>query len=254
MNTLENEKMYQKYLRHQKGLALLWFWMEQWKDLRGWEWENGSELCLSPLVSQRFIMGAPRPGRGVKSSNPFLGVQSDEGAWFKRIEWARCVWDENDRRLWFVSVTQKSPDLAWSDLPPIALGLDVDCIAQLQNWRGPRIDVRGVWWDEVNNFHVDSAPVSTMGVAVGSLTNNWSKNERQSVESLRDVVLNRLEQSNVSFNPGFARGEALQISGEYADFLRPYEKKPETSPIEFNYPEMFGQFYEGEQPPNSKKK
>lgn len=245
------QQSYQKYLRHQKGLGLLWFWMEQWKDLRGWEWVNNSELHLSALCSQRFAVGSPIPGRGVRGSNAFLGVQSDEGAWLKRIEWAKVVWDKEGQRLWFVSVTQKSPDLAWPDLPPVAVGIVVDCIEQIGNWRGPRIDVRGMWWDEAGGFHVDSGPAATLGVGVGELSQYWTTNERQSVESLRDVVLNRLENSNVWSNPGFD-GERAHLSGEYSSFVDPFEKPKDANPIEFNYPEIFGQFLEEQTQPKKK--
>lgn len=248
MNPLQQS--YQKYLRHQKGLALLWFWMEQWKDLNGWKWLNNSELHLSELSSQRFAVGSPLPGRGVRSSNAFLGMQSDEASWLKRIEWSKAVWDKEQQRLWLVSVTQKSPDLAWPDLPPVAVGIVVDCMEHMGKWNGPRLDTRGIWWDENGGFHVDSAPSTTLGVKVGDLAQWWSTKERQSVESLRDIVLSRLDNSNVWLDPGFY-GESAQVSSEYANFVNPFEKPKESAPIEFNYPEIFGQFLE-EQPVKKK--
>lgn len=245
---------YQKYLRHQKGLALLWFWMEQWKDLRGWSWSN-AELRLSALASQRFLLGSPRSRRGVKQPVPFVGVQSDEAAWIKRIEWKRAVWDPSIGVLWLVSAVQKSPDVSWPDLPSFAVGLTIDPVEKMGQWAGPKLGVRGVWWDEESVLHVDLTPSSTLGVKVGPLSEHWNKAERQNIETLRDVVVARLNNSNVDLDPGF-QGERPMVGGEYADLVKPFEEKGKGVPVEYKYPEIFGQFLygmDGEDKPTHKR-
>lgn len=240
------EKVYQKYLRHQKGLALLLFWMEQWKSLNTWTWSD-SQLKLSDLVSQRFVLGTPRPGRKTKSYNAFLGAQKEECAWLKRIEWERCILEKETQCLWLISATQRSPDVSWPDLPAIAVGVYIDPLEKLGSWTGPRLDLRGVWWDENNEFYVDNAPTKTLGVTVGSLDSLWTKKERQNIETLHDIVMKRLNNSNVDFDPGFI-GDTPLVPQEFSDFIKPFDPKsverPANADIEFNYPELFGQFLE----------
>jgi len=230
--------LYESYLRHQKGLMLLWLWLDQWKNVEGWSME-GSEIKLSHLTSQRFAFGSPKKNQAVKSRLIFVGAQPQEQAWLKRISWSRVVFDKEASFLWFVSLSRPSPDEIWPDLPPIALGIKINP-ETLAEWKDNKIEWRGVWWDEDNRSHVSAATGGTLQVQRGSLASKWSETERASVKTLREVVLERLQKTSVYENPGFA-GSVGDLTNEQRKLLDPVKVEKHHG-IEENYPDLFGQF------------
>lgn len=245
----EIEINYQKYLRHQKGLALLWLWMNQWKSLNGWTWEDNS-LTISNLCSQRFLIGAPKNKSNNRSKNVFLGIQHEENSWMKRIIWKRVVMDKSNQKLWLVSQNVFSPDIDWPDIPSIAVGVSLKDNPHLGNWEGPKMDLRGVWWEDDGSLRVDINPYKTCGVFVGSLDQHWSKKERQNVITLRDIVNSKISRTNKEENPGF-KGDIPVISGELSKLTEEFKSNEKIFLIEENYKELFGQFIDEEDPRNA---
>lgn len=240
-------QQHQDYLRHQKGLTLLWLWMDQWRGLDGWTFDN-SELCLSYLCSQRFSLGAPKSKRGVRGRLVFIGVQPQEASWLKRIPWSKVIADASSERLWLVSQSRESPDKAWPDLPPVAIGIRINK-EHFDGWNDHKIEWRNVWWDDDNISHVDTAPSGSLSFVRGTLEDKWSANARASLKSLRDIVMENLEETSVPLDPGF-KGSLGDLTDQQQEYLKPFEKKKEHF-IEEEYPEIFGQFFEEE--PKSKK-
>ena len=243
----DSDEQYQKYLRHQKGMALLWMWMEQWSGLKGWSWSaDQSLLVLSELSSQRFVFGAPLK-KGPQAKHLFLGSQSDESAWIRRIQWKRVVWDQEQSRLWLVSPHFSSPDEKWPDLPGFAVGIFVDG-SRLTSWKGNKLDLRNIWWDDDHRFHVDMACQGSLPVRRTSLNEGFSASERQNIKSLRDLVIERLNKSSVFVDPGYA-GKPADLSKDQMKLVEPFHDQSGSKPIESEYPELFGQFLD--QPPSS---
>lgn len=252
---------HQEYLRHQKGLTLLWLWMDQWKDSDGWVFED-NELKLSQLVSQRFCFGLPKvKNTKSKSYEMFLGVQHDELQWMKRIPWDRFVLDRSPSLqskyspavLWMISSPHTSPDRAWPDLPSLAIGLKLnyDMDQAFDQWGGRRMDWRSVWWDDENTSYVGNVPLGQISLAVGDIKEKWTQNQRDNIRSLKDIVLQRLEETSVPFDPGFS-GDLADLSKEQREMIDPFKEKDKNYAIEKDYPEIFGQFLE-EQPQDKKK-
>lgn len=241
----------QEYLRHQKGLTLLWLWMDQWLTLDGWTFEN-SELRLSHLCSQRFALGAPKSRRGVRGTRVFLGVQPAEERWLKRIRWSKVVLDSENECLWLVSATHESPDKAWPDLPPLAVGIRINPEI-LETWRDNKMEWRGVWWDDDNRSHVAASPAGEFSVQRGTLDDRWSAQARASLKTLRDIVMENLEETSVEYDPGFS-GSMGELSKEQQEYLQPFKAKGEKAEkaVEEDYPELFGQFLD--EAPKGKKK
>ena len=230
--------LYEQYLRHQKGLILLWVWLDQWRSIEGWHMD-GAEIKLSHLTSQRFAIGAPKKKSVAKSRLVFLGVQPQEQAWLKRITWSRAVYDKDTSYLWLVSSSRESPDEIWPDLPPIAVGLRVNT-ETLSDWKEAKIEWRGIWWDDDNISHVGLTVGGQMSVQRGSLAQKWSETERASVKNLREVVLERLQKTSVYADPGF-EGTPGNLSSEQQKLLDPV-KVDKSQAIEESYPDLFGQF------------
>lgn len=246
-----NQNLYDKYLSHQKGLALLWLWYDQWKTVADVDWLDNS-IEMSELLSSRFVIGAPKAKKKVKSKNLFLGVQSNESQWLKRISWKRCVWDAASGRLWLIAEQVESPDEAWPDLPSVSVGILITPPSKLSHLKaGDRLDWRGIWWDQDNALHVDLAAAGSWHVREGDLNTHWLPNERTHVKTLKDVVRARLEKTSVVFDPGFA-GQAPALSSEQAKFLEPFERQTSGPALEERYPDLFGQFLETARtsPPN----
>lgn len=244
-----------EYLRHQKGLTLLWLWMDQWKDVSGWHFEN-SEIKLSQLTSQRFCFGLPKSSKKrVKSPAMFLGVQREEAQWLKRIDFQRAVWDDSPSApiLWLVSASRQSPDKAWPDLPALAIGLKLNTQTNetLRQWNGNALDWRSVWWDDDNVSHVGMSPLGRLSLSLGSLEDKWSNNARHNIRTLKDVVRQRLQESSVDFDPGFA-GPPPELNNDQQSILAPFKDEAPAHIIESDYPEIFGQFLE--EPQKGKRK
>ena len=230
------------YWQHQKGLALLWLWMDQWSTLQAWSWD-GSSLKLSDLLSSRFVLGAPRRRRGLQGKALFLGVQGEEMAWLKRITWKRCVWDKAASTLWIVSAPLASPDVAWPDIPSVSVGVLIDPPEKLNDWSGARLDMRSVWWEADGRVHVDLRPFQNCVVRRGTLMEHWPSSERTNIKTLRDLVRDRLDRTNVLVNPGFS-GMAAELPKELAQIATPYSG-PAPASIDQDHPELFGQFIDG---------
>lgn len=245
---------YERYLRHQKGLALLWLWFDQWRHTEPLKYKVGV-LELSPLVSQRFAVGVPRAQKkitkSIRQSGVFLGVQHEEQKWLKRIEWSKMVLDASSSVLWLISATHRSPDESWPDLPPTAVGLQINP-ETFEGWTGRSMEWRSVWWDDDNVSHVDAQVGGVWRVVRGTLEEKWSEDERLGVRSLKDIVNERIAQTNVYHDPGFS-GSLPTLPKEFEKVANPdvVLMDIKSSP-EFSKPELFGQFLE-EQPLGKKK-
>lgn len=235
------------YLRHQKGLALLWLWMDQWKETAGWRFEN-SEIQLASLTSQRFCFGLPKSGKKrVKSPALFLGVQREEAQWLKRMNFTRAVWDPNEQAplLWLISSSRESPDKAWPDLPSLAVGIHINTQMNetLMQWNNHMLDWRSVWWDDDNISHVGMSPLGQFSLSKGSLESKWSDNARHNIRTLKDVVMQRLQETSTPFDPGFS-GNMADLDAEQRKLVENFKNDTPSHVIEEYYPEIFGQFLE----------
>ena len=241
-----------RYLRHQKGLALFWVWLERWIAMEGWNYDKErAAFLLSPNASARFLFGAPRPGLGASGKPVFLGVQSEEEAWISRMGPSRFVLDPGNptspRTLWMVFSGLTSPDQAWSDLPPLVLGIQV-YHDQLLGWSGDRMDVRSVWWEGENATtpKVTAVPMASLAVQHGTLLSGWNPKE-VFVKSLRQRALEKaeaeLESRGLDHNPGY-QGAAPVLDASQRQLVDPFANAtPEL--VENNYRGLFGQFIDG---------
>ena len=243
--TPQLQKAYKDYISHQRGLAFFKLWVEKWENIGELRW-NEEMLCafLSPLSSRRFIIGSPKTSRGVRGRNIFLGIQKDERKFFSRIPWKRVIFEQNEENLenstlWFISDIGHSPDMSWPDLPPIAIGIVVDS-SYLENWSANKIDLRGVWKDE-GKLKIDRQPLTSIKVIKGLLNEEWTKSERQGIKTLKDIVQEQIDKTNVPFDPGF-NGQLPPLNKSQQEYLSPFVDKEPPDLIESRYPEIFGQF------------
>ena len=270
-----------EYLRHQKGAALLWAWLARWEQVDGWFYDQDRQaILLSETLSTKFLFGMPKPGRRHQSGHLFLGCQRQEREWLTRLPLRMAVWDvwgesapprpQDVRqglesaarlerrqqltsgasvaapRLWLIFDRRPTPDRAWEDLPPFVLGLRVDA-EQLEGWSARRLDFRGIWWDELDQIHVDRSPFATCKVARGALVEHWKPSEITGVRPLADVIAERararLEARGLDHNPGF-QGDRPLLSGEQQKLVDP-ETFDQPFIVETGYQGLFGQFIEG---------
>lgn len=239
------DPQYDRYLSHQKGLALLWFWYDQWKDVADVDWVSNT-VELSELLSSRFVLGAPKKSprrvKKIKSKNIFLGVQKNEAEWVSRIQWKRCVWDEKSRRLWLISEKCESPDRDWPDLPSVSVGILIDPPEKLSALQaGMNLDWRRIWWDDDDVFHIDTSVAGSWYVRTGDLNTHWTAAEKTHTKTLKDLIKERLDQTNVVFDPGFS-GSIPELPSDLAKLNQPFESAGPAQMIENKYPNLFGQF------------
>lgn len=245
------------YLRHQKGLTMFWLWLERWLSVDGWTFDSERLVfCLAPNASARFLLGAPKPGFGAAGKPVFLGVQKEEEGWLTRIAPSRVIFsdgpvgDEAGRWLWLVCPGRTSPDMAWPDLPPVVLGIQL-YDNQLVGWQGSRMDLRAVWWEETASPspRVRAVPLASMEVLHGQIAEHW--NPRQMfVKTLRERAIEQSEAAliarGLTQNPGF-QGQKPVLDASQQELLSPF--RGEIPPlVEENYYELFGQFIDGVEP------
>lgn len=240
----ETRKAYEKYITHQKGLALFKLWTEKWKQMNEISWNKETKTAqLSPLSSRRFALGSPKMSRGVKGRGVFIAIQKDEREFFSRIPWKKVAFDisANPEKsfLWFISEIGYSPDHGWPDLPPIAIGIQVDA-NYLSSWSAKKIDWRSIWKDEDDLVHVGRQPRGSFKVVKGALMDVWGESERTGIKTLKDIAEENLEKSNIYIDPGFA-GQPPPLSKEQSEYVAPFKgEKPFL--IEEQNPDIFGQF------------
>lgn len=240
MEIEDNQKsaLYADYLKHQQGFLRLWMWMHRWESLKGAnrDWAAGT-IALSTLCARRFGLGVL--GKSRKSGGGlFLGLQKEEMEWFRGIPWKRSVIDSEAGRLWLVTQAAESPDEFWPDLPAVAIGIPMDS-GMLAAIRVKKIAVRSLW-SEDGRLRVGAQPHETLVNRTGSLDDHWPRFERSDVLSLNELILKRLDETSVSFDPGY-QGAAAAVP----DMMRGYvDFKPErpAAGIESSRPDLFGQF------------
>lgn len=246
-----------RYLRHQKGLTLFWIWLERWLSVEGWNFdEERNVFCLSPNASARFLIGAPRPGFGAAGKPVFLGIQKEEADWLERIGPTQVIFqshpsnEEQSRWMWLVCPGRPSPDIAWSDIPPVVIGIQL-YENQLSGWQGKKMDLRSVWWSDASppTPRVKAVPFSSVEVVHGNLMNYWNP-QQMFVKTLRERAIEMSESAllarGLTENPGF-QGQLPPLDPSQQEILAPFRgQAPEI--IEENYHGLFGQFIDGVEP------
>lgn len=242
---MENTK-YETYLIHQKGLTLLWFWMLQWQELKGCKYEK-NYIKLSPLVSQRFVLGAKKQKVSISGHTFFLGFQNDEYTWMKRIPWKKCVFDPDSHYLYLISNIGTSPDEYWPDIPSVVIAFYIDNLTKFDKIQNKKIDLRNIWWDEEDVFHVEIQPFSSLKMQVGPLNEYFNESE-QKTKTLEDIVRDQLNQTNVYMDPGY-EGHQVSLDTLGKEFKQINENfkgyTNEKDLIEFNHPELFSDYLYG---------
>lgn len=233
---------------------MFWLWLERWVSVHGWEFDpERSVFTLSPNASARFLLGAPRPGFGASGKPVFLGVQKDEEEWMSRMSPSRIIFHDalvggqNQRRLWFVFSGMTSPDLAWPDLPPVVLGIQV-YENQLLGWKGEQMDIRAVWWDDSTppNPRVKAVPLASLDVLHGELMEHWDP-QQVFVKTLRQRAIELSESTllarGLTEDPGY-QGAPPVLEKSQQELVSPFQgESPEI--VEENYHGLFGQFIDG---------
>ncbi len=226
---------------------MFWLWQQSWSGLSGASYDaRTSEVRLSDLCSRRFVIAVITKTTGRKSTNHFLGIQSDEMAWLRHLGLTAAVLDKEQCLLWLVAKSYASPDKDWPALPSVAIAVRLDFLDQFPTWAPKKIDVRSLWFDDTAKTRISRQSVQTLPVTIDTLDSAWPSEKRTSGMSLQQLFDLRLQKTSVYQDPGF-KGEQPVLTGNLADIVKPFDPSaykidnPDMG-IEATAPEIFGQF------------